>query len=218
MHLFDFFRCFLSACVELRAVNFYSSETTVRTLSLPILCVAAVFFSTCDESLPPRDEPREALQPLLTGSSGVVVFLGDTSLSAPGSLIVQVKNIHDEVIQGEERLLANLEIWMTDMPEVRGTVQADKRSLVNRRILSGTVLTIEPDVAALLFVGWNHRTADGRRFWSFVQMHAETTNRGEPYMASDSVRLTAAGTVQAFKIRPAQKLPQNQFTVVYHVF
>ena len=83
-------------------------------------CGSVVMFLTvlpaCEESLPPRIHPSSIdpegfLEESFSSESGVVLYTaGDTvSRSTAGTLYLDVRNIHDEVLSGTEDITIDVE-------------------------------------------------------------------------------------------------------------
>jgi hypothetical protein len=108
-------------------------------------------------------------------------------------------------------------VWLRDLPEQHGEVRAAGRDLTTS-LISGGLLTLRPGETATFLKQWPHRTTAQVPFWSFVRLTPRVTQRGEPYLESDSVRFVATGSAQLFKTKGAEKLPQIRFTLVYRIF
>ncbi len=183
-----------------------------------IACAVAVFFSNCDESLPPREEPRKFLEASYTVSGPVVTFRDSSFQDLAGAFVVTAKNIYVEVLQDEESARVDIDLRLRDMPEQRGKVIATKRELTDPSLVFGGQLTLRPNLSATFLKQWEHKTTTGKHFWEFVTLTPKTTERGERYLESDSVRFVGSGKVQLFRTRAPEKLPPIQFTLVYRIF
>ncbi|MEK9136604.1 MAG: hypothetical protein AAB393_05730, partial [Bacteroidota bacterium] len=135
----------------------------------------------CDETLPPRDEPQQFLETRVHAIEGVAVFRNDVLESLNGTFFITVKNIYSEVLQAEEYIRGDVEVWLRDLPAQRAVVRATKRDLTNQSMVFGDLLTIGPDSTASFIKRWDHRTSEGRPFWEFVNLTLKYTSRGEPY-------------------------------------
>jgi hypothetical protein len=166
---------------------------------------ASVVSLSCEEILPPREEPAKILKAAMAALVGVVVFL-------------TVKNLHDEVLQERALVQADIDVAMRNMPTNRAVVHADKDDLLNSWILRANQITLAPDTAAQLIKQWDHRTAEGVPFWEFVRLTLKFTPRGEPYLESDPVNFVAKAEVQVFENVPREKTPQIEFSLIYNIF
>jgi len=127
--LADFFCCFIS--------NMRVSSTISLLISF--------LFSTCDESLPPRNEPRDFLQANYGVSEGAVEIRDSTVQNLAGTVVISVKNIYVEVLQEDESAHADIEVWLLDLPGQRGKIAAVKRDLTNQSLVVGGKLTLRPN-------------------------------------------------------------------------
>jgi len=185
--------------------------------SLGILIVLS-FSLSCDEALPPRDEPQRYLQASYSVVEGVVEIRDSIAVGFGGRLVVSVKNIYAEVLQGDEYARADFDVWLRDMPEQRGKAIATKRDLTDPSLVYLGQLTLRPNVTATFLKQWEHKTISGRYFWEFVNLHFVSVPFTNGYWESDSVRLVARGKVQLFKTRAQEVLPLIQFTLVYRLW
>lgn len=192
----------------------------MKPYCLFVILIAASIASIagCEETLPPRDEPKKFVQASYLVSEGVVEIRDSVVQNSAGIFLVSVKNVYAEVLQDEEFARGEINIWLRDQPDQRGTTVATKRDLTNQSLVIGGLFTLRPSETATFLKQWSHKTTSGRWFWEFVRLTPKVTPRGERYMESDSVRFIAAGRVQLFKTRAPEILPSIQFTLVYRIF
>ncbi|MEO8168074.1 MAG: hypothetical protein ABI623_07500 [bacterium] len=184
-----------------------------------IVCFLLSFsVSSCDELLPPREEPNQFLRASYSVVGGAVEVRDSTPVGLIGGFIVSVKNIYNEVLQDQEFARADIDVWMRDLPEQRGKAVAVRRDLTDQSLLIGGQLTLRPNIVATFLNQWGHETTAGKHFWEFVSSHFVAVPFTNGYWESDSVRLVASCKVQLFKTRAPVRLPQIQFTVVYRVW
>ena len=179
--------------------------------------MASLWLATlsCDESLPPRDEPEKFLQATYSIATGTVEIRDSMVFGLAGGFVVSVKNINTEVLQDVEAARVELDVWLRDSADVRTKVVATKRELTDPSFVSGGLFTLRPNVSANFLKQWDHRTASGKPFWEYVPMTLKYDEHGNPYFETDSVRFVAKGKVQLFKTKAPELLPQIQFTLVY---
>lgn len=183
-----------------------------------IVSTLALLVSTCEESLPPRNEPQRFLQANYSVATGVVEIRDSAAVGLGGAFTISVKNIYVEVLQDSEYARADIDVWLRDFSEQQGKVVSTKRELTDPSLVSGGQLTLRPNVTATFLKQWEHRTIGGRRFWDFVRLTLKSTPLGEPYLESDPVNFVATGRVQLFKTKGPERLPQIQFALVYRIF
>jgi hypothetical protein len=183
-----------------------------------VLSVVASSFSTCEESLPPREEPNVYLEAEYSVSTGVVEIRDSAAVGLGGAFTVSVKNVYVEVLQENEFARAEIDVWLREMPEQRSKVIATRRELTDPSIVYGGLLTLRPNARATFLKQWDHKTLGGRHLWEFVRLTQKYTPRGEPYLESDPLRLAASGKVQLFQARGITKLPRIEFELIYRIF
>lgn len=184
-----------------------------------LLCLLFSFiYSTCDETLPARDEPQNFLKATARVDTGAVVFEGGVLQGLAGAFDVHVTNQYSEVLQAEELARVELDVWLRDAPDKRGKVIATKRDLQNQGIILGNQITLLPGVSAFFLKQWNHRTTDSVGFWEFVRLTPKVNAHGDRYLESDPIPLVASGRAQVFKNVQPEKLPPMQFSIVYRIF
>jgi hypothetical protein len=127
--------------------------------------------------------------------------------------------VYSEVLQDEERIRGEVNVWMRDMPDKRADVTLTKNNLTNPNLVRFNLLTLGPDTTAALLKRWDPRITigpdSGHFFWEYVDSTLKFTSHGDPYYESDPVHFVANARVQVFKNVQAVTLKQLQFTVVY---
>jgi hypothetical protein len=186
---------------------------------LPAMILMLITMVSCDESLPPREQPATVLVPSIEILNPPIIAIRDSlPTGTTGAFLVKVLNVYDEVLQDTARVRLDLEIWLKDHPEHRAVVAATEEDLVNSRILSGRILTLGVDTAAIIQRQWDHRASDGVPFWRYVSTYPASTPSGVPFCESDTVTFRVKATVQLFNIVQPQILPEWEFRIVYRVF
>ena len=173
----------------------------------------------CDESLPPRNDPQGYFDATLTGESGIVVLNKDLTLvsNLPGGFRVEVKNLYDEVLQGEEAISVDINFHSTSVPSSEILAHGDRNSILDRYMLQGDLLTVEPESSAIFFVQWDHA---GEALWNQTTLEFHT-EPGNPYdvswFESGQITLQGAGTVKVFSDVAPLTLEPTQSTISYTI-
>jgi hypothetical protein len=196
----------------------FNNHAMVRISSSLGILIVLSFSLGCDETLPPRDEPQRYLQASYSVVEGAVEIRDSVAVGFGGRLVVSVKNIYAEVLQGDEYARADFDVWFRDVPDRTGTITASRRDLTDQSLIYAGQLTLRPNVTATFLKHWEHKTTSGRYFWEFVSLHFVSVPFTNGYWESDSVRLVARGRVQLFKTRAPQLLSPIQFTFVYRLW
>jgi hypothetical protein len=149
---------------------------------------------------------------------GTVVIRGGVADGLNGAFLMNVKNIYSEVLQGEEHVHGDVDVWLRDLPERRTTIKGTKSNLTNPNLVAAGLVTLGPDTTATLLTRWNHSTGEGQPFWSFVRLTPKFTTRGEQYLESDSVHFIATARVQIFKNVQTRIIGPFEFVLVYNIF
>lgn len=187
-------------------------------VSTLVTLIVLSFSLSCDEALPPRDEPQRYLQASYSVFEGVVEVRDSVAVGFGGRFLVSVKNIYSEVLQDDEYARADIDVWLRDRPEQGGKAIASKRDLTDPSLVYLGQLTLRPNVTATFLKQWEHKTTSGRYFWEFVNLHFVPAPFSNGYWESDSVRLVARGRVQLFRTRAQEVLPLIEFTLVYRLW
>ncbi len=191
----------------------------LRTILMYGGVFVAVLASGCDEMLPPRDEPERFLVTTAVGLDGIVSYRGGAFDGNGGALLLTVKNVYSEVLQGEERIRGDVDVWMKDMPDKHALVQATKSNLTSPNLVRFNLVTLGPDTSATLLKRWEPRITagsdSGHFFWEYVDSTQKFTALGKPYWESEPVHFVANARIQIFKNVQAVTVKQLEFTVVY---
>ena len=188
------------------------------TYLLPALLL--VMSLSCDESLPPRETPPEALRAdyeVLYFGPYVTINKGAPTGTA-GAFQISVANIYNDVLQDSATVEVSLDVWIKDQPAAHTIVTADAGNLRTGQLAGHGLITLEPGTPAVLLKQWSHRTQDSIPFWDYVTTHRAMTTGGVPFCESDTVDIVSQGTVRLFKYAPALTLQQKEFKVVYQIF
>ncbi len=120
-------------------------------LLLSILLIIGGILSSCDEPLPPRDDPTVVFQGKIEPEFAL--------LSSTNALLVilKVKNVFDESLQGIALLTGNVEIAWAPFPDIRKIATLGPGNLIHARkydVRTG-LLTIDPGDSIVFLYSWN---------------------------------------------------------------
>lgn len=187
-----------------------------------MLCALVAFLawagSGCKESLPVRDEPEGALQPLIEFQEGVITVRGNTLAGLNGAFDARLRNTYAEVLEGESRIRGTLRVWLRDRPEKKATLTITPLDLQNLWILNGNTVTLEPGMDARFYKQWSHKTDDGEWFWELVDTTRLVAGDGTPFADSDSVNVVSQVSLQVFESVPARQSQPSTQTLFYRIF
>ena len=173
---------------------------------------------SCDESLPPRDDPPNFLQPTFSPLSGRVVFPeGDTvAVGLVGNFLISIKNTYVEVLQGQEDIQVDIDMWLVNQPDKRGHIHGNRNNVLNYELLDSASLTLPPDSSVRILIGGDHRTLDGTRFWNYgnMRLHSEPQ---QDYFLSDSMLFEATAKVRLFKYVDSLPTLRARFMLAYFI-
>ena len=190
-----------------------------RTLALLAILMPALFFS-CDESLPPPEDPFAVLQVDLQmlALNNMINVRDGVPLGGSGVISLAVTNIHDEVLDDSAAIEVDLDVWLKDDPSVRAHLRIDKTYLTTGGVLVGGVLTMRPRVPITVYYPWSHRAADDTPFWDHVHLTAGLTQGGVPYCQSDTLTFSAEGSARLFPRIAPVPIPVQDFRLLYRVY
>jgi hypothetical protein len=178
------------------------------------LVATVLLLSACEESLPPRIHPSDIdpegfLEQSFDSESGVVMYTGSDTISqsTAGTLYLDVRNIHDEVLSGTEDITIDVEYWSPDFPGDTIRVVGDRDNLVNPFnfqgdvfMLDGDILTIHPDSSARFQIQMDH-TAEG--LWVYGNPVYTMDSCFFPpcgeRVTTDEIRMTARASIRLFE-------------------
>ena len=172
----------------------------------------------CDESLPPRDTPKDFLSSTMVVRSGVRnVYMDRGRLHlTPLDIDVYVKSLYDEVLQDSGKAVVSLTLSYVDNSQQK-SLTLKTGSIISPPTLRG-ILTLLPDSTARMLVQWNNRLPDGRGAWQLVSGSYQVDELGITYWRSDSVPLVVKGTVSLFKNGPPLTVGPVSFLMFYNVY
>jgi len=193
------------------------NSKTLLTLQRIWVFLVCFLVSSCEETLPPREEPRNFLVATIGLNPGPVVIQDSTGSAREGSFVLELKNLFDEVLQDSALVQGTIEIWLKKDPSQRRLITCTEGDLSNNVVRFG-LATLGVDSSAKLTKAWNHKTNEGVPFWSFGSLSPRISHGGVPYCESDSLQFVARATIQLF--RNVQPVPTQQieFSLTYWVF
>ncbi len=192
------------------------SNSSKRIQRRALILVTCVLMVSCDESLPPREDPQEFLHATLSAEGGIVGVSPDSSIIRGGWLIVRVRNSYAEVLQADAAIEVDVDVWRLDAPEERSIVRMSQQDVAGRWLVRNGQTTLPPDSIALIVKDMNHTTSTGAPFWTLVPLHRRLTKDGY-YCESSAVPFGARATVKLFKSVAPVKTDEVHFDVIYQV-
>jgi len=182
---------------------------------------------SCDETLPPREEPRDFLTAELTGESRTLqvrVYPDSIIDGVQQSLHIRVMNLYEEVLQDTAKVNGSAEVWMTNTPSQMVVLQGDHFNLIGPTQVRNGLLTLEPAgdqaerdlVHMVLSMGWT--TSSGKFHWELVDTVWRTDRWGELYVQTAPIHFMARASMQVFKNVQAQPTNEIVFDLVYIVY
>lgn len=196
-----------------------------------------LFFSvcslSCDETLPPREEPKKFLKASLNAKPLIVRMDVDSSGQLPygvppypervsgtnGSLELSLVSYYNEVLQDEVQIRGTIDVWLAERPDVRTTVTITEADVDYPVFDPDGLLTLVPGDSVHSARQWSHIASNGRAFYRYGPLRLSfdpATRRG--YYESAPVRLNASGTFQVFKNVQAEKTEVFEFELVYRLY
>lgn len=187
---------------------------------------------SCDEFLPPREDPENVVDAILQIDSRIhVVRLDSNGIILPNGLTVAsahyiITNLYDEVLSDLESVFAEVEISIRDHPSYRRTLLADRRNLVGPvQVFSGT-LTLEPGgPPAHIVVSWAHFLDLGIPdstvgVWElpFIRFEEQIGPDSAKYLESERIWFSANASGRLWRNMPEKKAPGIQFWHIYRVY
>jgi hypothetical protein len=175
---------------------------------------------SCQESLPPQEQPPVALRASLEVLSfgPYVTIRNGAPTGTAGAFQIGVTDVYDDVLQDSATVEATLEIWLKEMPAIRTTVTATIIDLTTPQFVQRNIMTLEPDSTAVILKQWAHRDQDSIPFWEYVSTRLTSTTGGIPFCESDPVHFVVRGSVRLFRYSPPIIFPEQEFSIVYQVF
>lgn len=189
-------------------------------VKLAFVLVLTAFCLSCDESLPPREPPRTYVIGAVSviGEGENIHIIDQAPINVTGAFEVRIRNVYDEVLQDSVGGLVVLEVSLKGHPEVKATIKFSQANLRNWAIISGNILTLPTDSAAVFVGQWSHKADNGTPFWAYAAIWAAVTPGGEPYCQSEPVTIVVRGSAQLFKATAPVYISEREFNIVYAFF
>jgi len=179
--------------------------------------VLGCWLIACEESLPPRMEPKDVLK-YAAVSNGSYVMVQSGQVLTSDMINLTATNTYDDVLSDNAHLVGTLALRLRDLPGPKRTLTYSRNDIWTYSVLDGNVVTMRPGQTIAVARPWNHQTEDGTPFWSFLPVHRDTTGSGRVYYRSDTAWFEASGSLQVFERSPAGKIPPYVFPIVYSLF
>lgn len=177
---------------------------------LAVLLVPLILLS-CEELLPPRNDPKVVLAPSIAISSGVVTIRNQTYASG-GSVVLRAVNVYDEVIQDQQRIRGTVTMSLGTHVQ---TILFTSSDLQTPTMLTGNTLTMRPLDTLVLMHIWDHIADDDTPLWSLVRWNQLLDSKGAPYYQTDTTWFTITGSFQIFNRAQPMKLSPIRVPIVY---
>ena len=202
-----------------------------RTAScMLVLCLAGSSWS-CDEALPPREDPSGALTSSLDIASGVFEFR-PIAVVPPDTIYsinyldvsLKIENHYVEVFQDSFKVTGGVEIWDAQYPERRALVSMSRPAkIIPSEAVARGILTLPPNSHVRFTTPWLHYLTDtlthrNEPAWVHAAMTERLDPAGETYFESVPVQLLAAVSLRLFRKTPPLKTDPIDFFIVYHVY
>jgi len=155
-----------------------------------LLCLSL----SCDESLPPRNDPTILVVANLESLYSIGVTANQLYLT------VNVKNVYDEAIQDTEQISGTLEIALSRNLQYRKTVQLSRNNLLTVSAYDGAThqLTVNSGQTIQLRYGWDFSTeVQGSSPADFFHFYRDVECPFRQFAYKEVFKVQ--GTVQLFK-------------------
>jgi hypothetical protein len=194
---------------------------------------------SCEEVLPPRDDPENVLEVSMSIESALFKFVETNRILGSGGIfpsdsfaidnvgiLFAISNHHDEVLQGLPYLKGELEIQVRNDPTRRGTLMFEGGVVFPPSVIQEGMLTIVPGDTAFVQLSWNHYFRPGVPAWERDWFDGSMTYRHEidrngnrwDVFRSSPIVFEVRGKLQAFENLQAESLKRTEFTGIYDVY
>jgi hypothetical protein len=202
-------------------VKSVSRSLAVVEKSIMIVVLLSSLLS-CDESLPPREQPSVFLNATLRMSDQTFVIRYQPPGGQPAGIFVQVENIFDEVLQDSLYVRGTVEIRDMKRPGLLWRQDLRRSEIVPQTVVSGKLLTLLPHESIGLKNTWSHLFVDQNGItqdaWTGVDTTVHISPYNEVYYITDTLYLKARATVQVMKQAGNVESNEVGFRVVYWIF
>ncbi len=173
--------------------------------SLAACLLSSTLFLSCDESLPPYNQPPSLLCLAFGVDDGMIVrrVVCDPTFRSwdPGAvtLRIDVINAFDETLQGPAgNVTGEVEVWKKDDRTFRRSIPI--AGVFDPRHTQNGVLTLDPGDTLQVVADWHHNDQQNRRVWrvflhrpfltTFVARARITPYREVPQLFSSEIEFT----------------------------
>jgi hypothetical protein len=205
----------------------YKSSSRLRVSR----CLSGVFFlalaslAGCDESLPPRDEPRQFIEASVRSDTSYIdVAIGNVSVDIRNDINISgaVRNLTDEVLSDDADV--RLTVVLTEREDAKRTItlSGGPTNLTGIVQVRNGILTLEPRYAADYTIVWRkQRWTDGEDVFHdwrtrvipvFDERHLHLL-----YFLMPPILLDVKVTAQVFK-NTSPLTVSGQIVVLYRIF
>ena len=173
-------------------------------------CGAVLIIGSCNESLPPYQDPTGYLQ----GSILETYVLAHQNNYM--GVHVRIANVFDETLEGPVRLVGQLQIRSVRDPSIVKTVSLSVLNLTRAKHYdaSSSRLAIDPSDTVQLSYSWDFIDDNGRDLrTAFFRFFADTTCPYRCLAYMEDFRLS--GQLTVFSGRPSVQLKESTFSLCY---
>jgi hypothetical protein len=181
-----------------------------------ILALLSLCVWSCDESLPPRDQPQD----FLTLSFGIKSALLVIDPAPPRrrydslTILFTVANRYNDVLVDSAWGKATADIWLKDDPSI--SVHLEQQRIYDH--VSNGFLIIRPNDSVVVQLPWNSRHPTPGQIWTRYRSTTHVDGQGRRYYQTEPIHLVAKGSIQLWKHVPMQSFEPIEFFVVYLVY
>ncbi len=167
----------------------------------------ACVLPACEESLPPRDVPREFLSAsMVTDTSLIVIHLREDHpppiVTQPWAIRGEVRNITDEVIQDSADVHITVTLTTRTTPPFTTVVRGTGSNLVGFVQVTNGLLLIDTRYPAAFRILWSDwRWSDGRGIWTpwRQELHMGVDGNGKNFDQTNVIPLDVTASIQLFR-------------------
>lgn len=171
---------------------------------------------SCEELLPPRDQPKDFLISSFGIKSAILVIDAGPPFRRYDNLnmLFTVANRYDDVLQDSAYGKATADIWLKNDPSIR--VHLEQQRIYDH--VTGGILTIRPNDSVVVQLGWDSRHPTPGYVWTRYRSTIHVDRQGRTYYQTEPIGMVAKGSIQLWKSLPAQSFEPIEFFVVYFIY
>ncbi|GEM_PF-3382682 len=184
-----------------------------------LLIVGAGAWTGCRDDLPPYVSPVNPLEaevtvqidPMITYSHLDFNDVNTTRVTfgSPQPIFqVGLKNVSDETVEDAAEINGTLEVWYTEIPDVKVTLPLNATTINSSYYDETTgIITLDPGQTFWLKVFWNFRLDD--KSWVFTKLKVQKEEAGGRMTRTHTpTQFSARASVQLFsKLAPSRSAP-----------